>query len=55
MKKPEKCGHEYEVVKSGYSYEKESGRVYRFERVKCKKCGKAKVIKQFNLNAGGDL
>jgi len=50
MIKQEECEHEFEVVKSGYSYEKESGRVFRFERNKCKKCGKGKTDKQFNLN-----
>lgn len=48
------CEHEFEILKSGYSYEKESGRVYRFTRRKCKKCGKVKVAKQFDLNERGN-
>jgi len=53
MKKPV-CEHEFELKKSGYSYAKDTGRVYWFGRVKCKKCGKPKVIKQFDLNVRGD-
>jgi len=54
MEKQEECEHEFELRKSGYSYEKDSGRVYWFGRVKCKKCEKTKVIKQFNLNIRGN-
>jgi hypothetical protein len=49
MKKQEECEHEYEFNKSGYSYDQESGSVYKFEKTKCKKCGKVKIHKLFDL------
>lgn len=44
------CEHEYELCRSSYSYEKDTGRVYKIFKKKCKKCGKVRNFKQFNLN-----
>lgn len=46
MKKQSECEHEYEIVKTGFSYNPKTGRVYRFEKTKCKKCGKIITAKQ---------
>jgi len=40
-----KCDHEYEVINSGYTYDRDSGQVYKIWKNKCKKCGKVKNIK----------
>jgi len=40
-----KCDHEYEVISSRYTYEKDTGQVYKIWRNQCKKCGKVKNIK----------
>ena len=48
-KKHEECVHEEELFKTGYSYDHDSGKVYRFEKNKCRKCGKVKKIKQYDL------
>jgi hypothetical protein len=46
----EECEHEFEIIKSGYSYDHyDSGNVYKFEKHKCKKCGKIKNIKYYDL------
>lgn len=57
MNKKEKkdCDHEFEVVSDGYSYNKDSGRVYKFFRKKCKKCQKVKIFKKYDLNDLSDL
>ena len=39
------CDHEYEVISSRYTYEKDTGQVYKIWRNQCKKCGKVKNIK----------
>lgn len=39
------CDHEYEVISSRYTYEKDTCQVYKIWRNKCNKCGKVKNIK----------
>lgn len=45
----EKCECEFEFIKSGYSYDKETGRVFRKETQKCRKCGKKIYKKTYDL------
>ena len=50
VKRIDVCEHEFEMIKSGYSYDHyDSGNVYKFEKHKCKKCGKIKNIKYYDL------
>ena len=45
----EGCVHEFELFRTGYSYDHDNGKVYRYEKSKCKKCGKVKIFQQFDL------
>jgi hypothetical protein len=48
------CDHEFEVIATGYSYDHDSGKVYKFFKKKCKKCKKIKIFKLYDLNRLGD-
>jgi uncharacterized OB-fold protein len=46
----EECEHEYELLRSAYSYDPDTGKVYKILKKKCKKCGKVRNFKQYDLN-----
>ena len=43
------CEHEFEFVKSGYSYDKETGKVFKKETMRCIECGKKIYKKTYDL------